>query len=174
MRSPADRYGQHVEHAHGTIIGMREDCLQSGYGGRLEWGPTGAQHLAREVSCLVVVDVLSFTTSVSVAVEAGARVFPYPWHDGTATAFAEQKDAGWPSVGEPRPTLVAFPGGAAPGALRRPAGAAVPQRLGHLGGGRRHDQGSGRLPAQRHHRGRMARRAGVRNRRAAGLRDRRR
>ncbi|WP_327693717.1 2-phosphosulfolactate phosphatase [Streptomyces sp. NBC_00459] len=96
---------------------MREDFLQSGYGIRFEWGPAGARHLAREVSCLVVVDVLSFTTSVSVAVEAGSRVFPHPWRDGTATAFAEQRDArlavGRGAVGPDTPWSLS------PAALRR-------------------------------------------------------
>ncbi|MFD2690955.1 2-phosphosulfolactate phosphatase [Streptomyces phyllanthi] len=72
---------------------MGDHFLQSGHGVRFEWGPAGAEQLAREVTCLVVVDVLSFTTSVSVAVESGARVFPYPWRDETAHAFAEQMDA---------------------------------------------------------------------------------
>lgn len=67
--------------------------LQQGYGVRFEWGPTGAERLAPDVACLVVVDVLSFTTSVSVAVEAGTRVFPYRWRDETALGFARDKDA---------------------------------------------------------------------------------
>ncbi|MFH8367022.1 2-phosphosulfolactate phosphatase [Streptomyces sp. NPDC018031] len=72
---------------------MPDDFRQTGHGVRFEWGPVGARQLAPEVSCLVVVDVLSFTTSVSVAVEAGAAVFPYPWRDGTAAAFAERQGA---------------------------------------------------------------------------------
>ncbi|WP_224059410.1 hypothetical protein [Streptomyces kanamyceticus] len=41
----------------------------------------------------MVVDVLSFTTAVSVAVDAGTRVFPYRWRDESATAFAAQHGA---------------------------------------------------------------------------------
>ncbi|MFF3380205.1 2-phosphosulfolactate phosphatase [Streptomyces sp. NPDC002680] len=96
---------------------MREDFLQSGFGVRFEWGPTGARHLVREVSCLVVVDVLSFTTSVSVAVEAGTRVFPYPWRDSTATAFAERQDARL-AVGR-RSVSPDTPWSLSPAALRR-------------------------------------------------------
>lgn len=41
----------------------------------------------------MVVDVLSFTTWVTVAVERGTRVFPYAWRDGSAARFAEEKAA---------------------------------------------------------------------------------
>ncbi|GAA3018641.1 hypothetical protein GCM10020229_32300 [Kitasatospora albolonga] len=62
---------------------------QAGYGVRFEWGPVGAARLVRAgAAALVVVDVLSFTTAVSVAVERGTRVYPYPWRDGTAREFA--------------------------------------------------------------------------------------
>ena len=49
------------------------------YDVRLEWGPAGATALAPWSTCLVVVDVLSFSTSVTVAVEAGTRVYPCAW-----------------------------------------------------------------------------------------------
>jgi 2-phosphosulfolactate phosphatase len=67
--------------------------MQASHGVRFEWGPTGAAKIASEESCLAIVDVLSFTTSVTVAVETGTRVFPYPWGDHTATAFAAGKQA---------------------------------------------------------------------------------
>ena len=41
-----------------------------------EWGPAGVQHFLEPQSLLVVVDVLSFTTSVTVLVERGTAVFP--------------------------------------------------------------------------------------------------
>jgi 2-phosphosulfolactate phosphatase len=41
----------------------------------------------------VVVDVLSFTTSVSMGVDAGMTVWPYRWQDESAVAFAEERDA---------------------------------------------------------------------------------
>jgi 2-phosphosulfolactate phosphatase len=62
---------------------------QDGYGVRVEWGPAGARRLAPHVACLVVVDVLSFTTAASVAVEAGTTVYPYAWRDETAAAYAD-------------------------------------------------------------------------------------
>src|SRR5690348_12506546 len=91
--------------------------VQHPYGVRFTWGPTGARELAPEAACLVVVDVLSFTTSVTVAVEAGTRVFPYPWRDGTAAAFARGKDAEL-AVGRRAATAQA-PWSLSPAALRR-------------------------------------------------------
>ncbi|GHE65849.1 hypothetical protein GCM10018785_38320 [Streptomyces longispororuber] len=96
---------------------MREDLSQAGHGIRFEWGPAGAKQLAPAVSCLVIVDVLSFTTSVSVAVESGARVFPCPWRDESATAFAREVDAHL-AVGR-RAVTADSPWSLSPAALRR-------------------------------------------------------
>ncbi|MGH8968396.1 MAG: 2-phosphosulfolactate phosphatase [Actinomycetes bacterium] len=43
----------------------------------LEWGPVGARVLAESSDVIVVVDVLSFSTSVTVAVERGVLVWPH-------------------------------------------------------------------------------------------------
>lgn len=59
--------------------------VQSGSGIRFEWGPAGASRLAGEAACLVTVDVLPFTTAVSVAVEKGIRVLPIWWPGGPGT-----------------------------------------------------------------------------------------
>ncbi|RLV51048.1 2-phosphosulfolactate phosphatase [Nocardioides mangrovicus] len=59
----------------------------------LEWGLAGAERLAAEADVSVVVDVLSFTTTLSVALEAGMTVFPYPWASAQAAAFAGERDA---------------------------------------------------------------------------------
>jgi 2-phosphosulfolactate phosphatase len=69
------------------------DSAQEPYDVRFEWGAAGAAALAPSSSCLVVVDVLSFSTSVTVAVEAGTRVYPYAWRDETAAAFAREHRA---------------------------------------------------------------------------------
>jgi 2-phosphosulfolactate phosphatase len=67
--------------------------VQHGAAVRVEWGPVGAAVLAPQCAALVVVDVLSFTTSVTVAVEKGSRVYPYAWRDETADDFADEVDA---------------------------------------------------------------------------------
>ncbi|MEU5985791.1 2-phosphosulfolactate phosphatase [Streptomyces sp. NPDC047434] len=56
-------------------------------------GPTEARVLGSSAACPVVVDVLSFTAAVGVAEEAGTAVYPYRWRDGTARAYAEQRNA---------------------------------------------------------------------------------
>jgi 2-phosphosulfolactate phosphatase len=66
---------------------------QAAYAVRFDWGPTGAAAVAEGADVAVVVDVLSFTTTVAVAVEAGATVLPYPWQDGGAAAFAAERHA---------------------------------------------------------------------------------
>jgi 2-phosphosulfolactate phosphatase len=52
---------------------------QSGFDIRLCWGPVGVMALRNEVSALVIVDVLRFTTALDVATAAGALVFPARW-----------------------------------------------------------------------------------------------
>lgn len=60
---------------------------------RFEWGLDGARSIASGADIAVVVDVLTFTTCVSVAVDRGAMVFPYPWKDAGAEDFAAHHDA---------------------------------------------------------------------------------
>ncbi|MEV0155350.1 2-phosphosulfolactate phosphatase [Micromonospora sp. NPDC050686] len=57
---------------------------QPGSGARFDWGLTGAAELGRVCAALVVVDVLSFTTAVDVAVGRGMRVHPFPWGEQAA------------------------------------------------------------------------------------------
>jgi 2-phosphosulfolactate phosphatase len=47
---------------------------QAGYDARLEWGIEGARVLTDACRVVVVVDVLSFTTALEVAVGRGAEV----------------------------------------------------------------------------------------------------
>ncbi|CAM3282453.1 2-phosphosulfolactate phosphatase [Nocardioides dubius] len=68
--------------------------LQTRHQVRLEWGRVGAAALTREaVDAAVVVDVLSFTTAVSIAVSRGVTVFPYRWRDSGAAAHAMRHGA---------------------------------------------------------------------------------
>jgi 2-phosphosulfolactate phosphatase len=87
------------------------------YDVRFEWGAAGAAALAPSSSCLVVVDVLSFSTSVTVAVEAGTRVYPCAWRDETAAAFARERQAEL-AVGR-RAASDGRPWSLSPAALRR-------------------------------------------------------
>ena len=58
----------------------------------LEWGPVGAS-LVRNGTVAVVVDVLSFTTTVSVATDPGVEVLPHPL-DADATGLADRAGSG--------------------------------------------------------------------------------
>jgi len=66
---------------------------QEGHAVRLDWGPTGGAAVARGADIAVVVDVLSFTTTLVIAVARGTRVHPFPWKDERAAAFAADRDA---------------------------------------------------------------------------------
>ena len=55
---------------------------------RCEWGAHGIAVLAPISDVVIIIDVLSFSTSVDVAVTQGAMVFPYRWRDDTARAYA--------------------------------------------------------------------------------------
>lgn len=66
---------------------------QDGFGVRFDWGPQGALALGGGARMVAVVDVLSFTTALTVAVEQGIDVYPYRWKDETAAGFARQHDA---------------------------------------------------------------------------------
>jgi 2-phosphosulfolactate phosphatase len=58
-----------------------------------EWGYQGIVHLAPHSDALVILDVLSFSTSVDIAVHNGALVYPYQRHDDTALAYAQSQQA---------------------------------------------------------------------------------
>ena len=64
---------------------------QSAHQVRMEWGPTGAAVVTADIA--VVIDVLSFTTTVSIAVERGVAVLPYAWKDDRAREYAAARDA---------------------------------------------------------------------------------
>ncbi|MBP2353418.1 2-phosphosulfolactate phosphatase [Kribbella aluminosa] len=70
---------------------MTSPYVQDGFAVGFDWGPVGAAVVAGDI--VAVVDVLSFTTAVTVAVDRGIDVYPYRWRDETAVAYAEQYGA---------------------------------------------------------------------------------
>lgn len=62
---------------------------QSGYDVRCEWGSNGISQLLSNSDVVIIVDVLSFSTCVDVAVGNGAFVYPYRWRDESAADFAK-------------------------------------------------------------------------------------
>lgn len=66
---------------------------QTGFDARFEWGADGVRRLAPISDVVVIVDVLSFSTCVDVAVGRGATVFPYRWRDEGASEYAQSNDA---------------------------------------------------------------------------------
>ncbi|WP_193613056.1 2-phosphosulfolactate phosphatase [Nocardioides lijunqiniae] len=73
--------------AHAAAHGQQAHAV------RLEWGPTGGAAVAAGADLAVVVDVLSFTTTLTVAVERGMAVHPFAWRDERAAQHAAALDA---------------------------------------------------------------------------------
>lgn len=66
---------------------------QSSFAIRFEWGCHGLEAVAAGCDVIVVVDVLSFSTCVDIAVGRGAIVLPYRWNDESANRFAIEQSA---------------------------------------------------------------------------------
>ena len=66
---------------------------QEGFDVRLDWGERGVTALAPACAVLVIVDVLSFSTSTTIAVGNGARVLPLRWRDARAAQQANAAGA---------------------------------------------------------------------------------
>ena len=59
---------------------------------RCEWGPGALEALA-PADVVIIVDVLSFTTCVDVAVARGGAILPFEWNDPAAVEFASAQGA---------------------------------------------------------------------------------
>jgi 2-phosphosulfolactate phosphatase len=97
---------------------------------RLEWGAEGVVALGGQCAVIVIVDMLSFSTSVDIVVARGGAVRPVRWVDRTAAA--RPADASWtlrPSslVSVPAGTVLELPSpnGATLCALAESTGAVV-------------------------------------------------
>jgi 2-phosphosulfolactate phosphatase len=71
---------------------------QAGFDVIFEWGASGLESLVDVADIIVIVDVLSFSTCVNVAVDAGADVFPFRWKDERSIEFAHAHKAHLASV----------------------------------------------------------------------------
>jgi len=60
---------------------------------RCEWGEQSVTALAADSDAVIIVDVLSFSTCVAIAVHNGAIVYPFHSNTMTAQDYAREKDA---------------------------------------------------------------------------------
>lgn len=74
-------------------LNMTSYAQQALYQVRLEWGLSGLTAITQDDPTVIVVDVLSFSTAVSVALSRGASVLPYPWSDERAPEYARGQGA---------------------------------------------------------------------------------
>lgn len=72
---------------------MNSAHRQSSYGVRFDWGLSGARAVSAGCDVAVVVDVLSFTTTLSVALDEGIVVLPFRVRGEEAAAYAAEHDA---------------------------------------------------------------------------------
>ena len=87
----------------GVVSGSLRDVESSMGQAFTEWGLRGVEVLRDRVAVLVIVDVMSFSTTVDVAVARGASVIPFPLGDRAEAQGAA--DAAGAMLAEPRSSL---------------------------------------------------------------------
>lgn len=66
---------------------------QSKYDIKLEWGLPGIEQLAPVSDIIIIVDVLSYSTCVDIAVSNGAIIYPHKYRDDSAIEYAKSLEA---------------------------------------------------------------------------------
>ncbi len=66
---------------------------QSEFDIRCEWGLRGVEELAPISDVIIIIDVLSYSTCIDIAVSSGAFVYPYKYKDGSAADYAKSLGA---------------------------------------------------------------------------------
>ncbi|GAA2372103.1 hypothetical protein Cme02nite_00250 [Catellatospora methionotrophica] len=124
------------------MISKPDPYAQSDYRVRCDWGPAGADAVAPGTSIVAVVDVLSFTTALTVAADLGVTVIPCRWRDERAAALAAQHRAtlavGRAQVGPGQlvslsPATIRAAGGLRRLVLPSPNGSTIARRLAETG-----------------------------------------
>jgi 2-phosphosulfolactate phosphatase len=72
---------------------MSDVYSQNQFEARFDWGEEGLRALAPFAGAVVIVDVLSFTTAVDIAVSRNATVYPARWKDERAARMAAELEA---------------------------------------------------------------------------------
>ena len=66
---------------------------QANFDVRCEWGENGVRELSGSSDAVIIVDVMSFSTCVTVATSLGATVYPYRFRDESRVDFADSINA---------------------------------------------------------------------------------
>lgn len=83
---------------------------QSPYEIKLEWGQRGAREASGRGDIIIIVDVLSFSSTVVTALDYGAEIFPYPPPiNEKAKAYAKSAVPRWHGEGQNPQCMAATP-----------------------------------------------------------------
>lgn len=71
-----------------SLSSAADSYTQTEYQIRCEWGVRGVLTLAPISDVVIIIDVLSFTTSLDIAVAQGAVAYPYLYRDASVYPYA--------------------------------------------------------------------------------------